>query len=94
MTEEARSGGAAEELLSDSATDLSWFAGRVAIATLVVAGILVAAVLLWEARIVVALLLSAIILAAALRPGVDWLASHRVPPGIAVVIHYSRSSVS
>jgi predicted PurR-regulated permease PerM len=88
VTEEARSGGAAEELLSDSATDLSWFAGRVAIATLVVAGILVAAVLLWEARIVVALMLSAIILAAALRPGVDWLASHRVPPGIAVAIHY------
>jgi predicted PurR-regulated permease PerM len=69
--------------------DLSRFAGRVAIATLVVAGILVSALFLWQARLVVALLLSAVILAAALRPGVEWLATRRVPRGLGVVLHYA-----
>jgi predicted PurR-regulated permease PerM len=67
---------------------LSWFAARVAVATLVVAGIGVSVIVLWEARLVVALLLSAIILAAALRPGVDGLVARRVPRGIAVAVHY------
>ena len=65
------------------------FAGRVAIATLVVVGILVGALFLWEARLVVALLFSAIILAAALRPGVDRLAQYGVPRGVGVVLHYA-----
>ena len=69
--------------------DLSRFAGRVAIATLVVAGILVAVVVVWEARLVVALLFTAIILAAALRPGVEWLAVRRVPRGVGVILHYA-----
>jgi predicted PurR-regulated permease PerM len=68
--------------------DLSRFAGRVAIATLVVTGIVTAAVVVWEARLVVALLLTAIILAAALRPGVDRLAGLGVPRGVGVVLHY------
>jgi predicted PurR-regulated permease PerM len=71
------------------ARDLSWFAGRVAIATLVVAGILVAVVVVWEARLVVALLFTAIILSASLRPGVEWLAERRVPRGVGVVLHYA-----
>ena len=54
--------------------DLSGLAGRVAIATLVVVGILLTAVVVWKARLVVALLFTAVILAAALRPGVEWLA--------------------
>ena len=69
--------------------DLSRFAGLVAIATLVVVGILVATLVLWEARLVVALLFTAIILAAALRPGVEWLSRHRVPRGIGVIAHYA-----
>jgi predicted PurR-regulated permease PerM len=68
---------------------LSRLAGRVAIATLVVVGILVLALVLWEARLVVALLFSAIILAAALRPGVEWLARRGVPRGLGVVLHYA-----
>jgi predicted PurR-regulated permease PerM len=72
-----------------SPQDLSRFAGRVAIATLVVAGILVAAVVVWEARLVVALLFTAIIIAAALRPGVDRLAALGIPRGIGVVLHYA-----
>ena len=70
-------------------SELPRFAGRVAIATLVVAGILVAALVVWEARLVVALLFSAIILAAALRPGVERLAELGVPRGMGVVLHYA-----
>ena len=73
--------------------DLPRFAGRVAVATLVVTGILTAAVVVWEARLVVALLLSAIILAAALRPSVERLAGSLgrkgVPRGVGVVAHYA-----
>ena len=68
---------------------LTRFAGRVAIATLVVAGIVVAAVVAWEARLVVALLFTAIILAAALRPGVDLLAGRGIPRGVGVLLHYA-----
>jgi predicted PurR-regulated permease PerM len=69
--------------------DLSRVAARVAVGTLVDVGIVLAAVLVWEARLVVALLFSAIILAATLRPGVDWLASRGIRPGIGVVLHYA-----
>src|SRR5262245_26284095 len=41
--------------------DLSRLAGRVAIATLVVVGILVTTLVVWEARLVVALLFTAVI---------------------------------
>lgn len=68
---------------------LSAFAGRVAIATVIVIGILVLAITLWSARLVLALLFTAVIIASAIRPGVDWLARHRVPRGIAVVLHYA-----
>ena len=44
--------------------------------------------------LVVALLFSAIILAAALRPGVDRLAERGFPRGIGVVLHYAVSSRS
>ena len=70
-------------------SDLSRVAARVAVGTLVVVGIVLAAALVWEARLVVALLFTAIILAATLRPGVDWLASRGVRPGIGVVLHYA-----
>lgn len=72
-----------------SRDDLSRWAGRVAIATLVVVGILVAALVVWQARIVVALLFTAIILAAALRPGVESLARRGIPRGLGVILHYA-----
>jgi predicted PurR-regulated permease PerM len=65
------------------------FAGRVAIATLVVLGILVGLLFLWQARLVVALLLLAVIIASALRPGVDWLARRGIRRGAGVVLHYA-----
>ncbi|HET8951779.1 MAG TPA: hypothetical protein VFN44_14765, partial [Solirubrobacteraceae bacterium] len=69
--------------------DLARIAGRVAIGTLVVVGILVTVVVLWQARLVVALLFTAIILAAALRPGVESLARRGVPRGLGVILHYA-----
>jgi predicted PurR-regulated permease PerM len=63
-------------------------AKRVAIATLVAGGILVGGLALWKLRLVVGLLFSAMIIAAALRPSIDWLARHRVPPLLGLALHY------
>ena len=63
-------------------------AKRVAIATLVAGGIVVAALALWKLRLVVALLFAAMIIAAAIRPGIDWLARRRVPRPLGLALHY------
>src|SRR3954467_8929910 len=63
-------------------------ARRTAIATLVAGGIVVAALVLWKLRLVVALLFFAVIIAAAMRPSIDWLARHRVPRAAGLAIHY------
>lgn len=90
MTVEARDVGIDLVPVEDEpGDDLSRLAGRVAVGTLVVVGIVVAAVLVWEARLVVALLFSAIILAATIRPGVDWLEHRGIRPGIGVLLHYA-----
>lgn len=63
-------------------------ARRAAIATLVVVGIVVAALALWKLRALIALLLLAFIIAAAMRPGVEALNRRHVPRGIGVLLHY------
>lgn len=63
-------------------------ARRAAIATLVAGGIVVAALALWKIRVVIAMLFFAAIIAAAIRPGVDWLARHHVPRGFGLAFHY------
>ena len=63
-------------------------ARRAAIATLVAGSIVVVGLALWKLRLVVGLLFSAMIIAAALRPGIDWLARHRVPPAAGLALHY------
>jgi len=63
-------------------------ARRTAIATLVALSIIVAALALWKIKIVIASLFLAFTLAAAMRPGVDWLARRRVPRGVGVLLHY------
>ncbi|HEY6963462.1 MAG TPA: AI-2E family transporter [Gaiellaceae bacterium] len=63
-------------------------AKRVAVATLVAGGIVVVALALWKLRLVVGLLFSAMIIAAAIRPSIDWLARHRVPRAAALALHY------
>jgi predicted PurR-regulated permease PerM len=63
-------------------------ARRAAIATLVAGGIVVAALALWKVRLVLAMLFFAAIIAAAIRPGVDWLARRHVPRGAGLALHY------
>ncbi|HET7128360.1 MAG TPA: AI-2E family transporter [Gaiellaceae bacterium] len=63
-------------------------AKRTAVMTLVIVGIVVASLALWKLRLVVGLLFSAMIIAAALRPSIEWLARHRVPMPLGLALHY------
>jgi predicted PurR-regulated permease PerM len=63
-------------------------AKRTAVMTLIVVAIVVATLALWKLRLVVGLLFSAMIIAAALRPSIDWLARRRVPKPLGLAIHY------
>ena len=46
------------------------------------------AVGVWQVRSVIILLLLAVTLAAAIRPGVEWLGRHRVPQSLAILLHF------
>ena len=63
-------------------------AKRAAIVTLVVGGILVLALAVWQLKLLAALLFFAFILAAAMRPTIERLASAGVPRGIGIALHY------
>src|SRR5690349_9584562 len=63
-------------------------ARRTAVVTLVAGGIVVLALALWKIKLVLALLFFAFIIAAALRPSIEWLARHRVPKGAGLALHY------
>jgi predicted PurR-regulated permease PerM len=63
-------------------------ARRAAISTIVVIAIVATALALWQLRLLIALIFLGFILAAAMRPGVDWLARHRVPRSAGVAVHY------
>lgn len=63
-------------------------ARKAAVATLVVGSIVVLALALWKIRLVLALLFSAFIIAAAIRPSIEWLARHHVPKAVALALHY------
>jgi predicted PurR-regulated permease PerM len=68
---------------------MSTTAKRAAIVTLVVGSIVVLALALWKIKLVIALVFLAFIVAAAMRPGVDWLHLRlRVPRGFGVLIHF------
>src|SRR3954462_7936484 len=58
------------------------------LATVVALCVIVGAIALWKVRMVIALLLVAVILAAAMRPGVEWLHARRVPRAAGVLLHY------
>jgi predicted PurR-regulated permease PerM len=69
--------------------DMGSTAKRAAIATLVALSIVVAALALWKIKVVIALFFLGIIIAAAMRPGVEWLQRRaRIPRGFGVLIHY------
>jgi predicted PurR-regulated permease PerM len=64
-------------------------ARRAAVATLVVISIVVLALALWKLKLLLALIFLAFTLAAAMRPGVEWLYRRaHVPRGLGVLIHY------
>jgi predicted PurR-regulated permease PerM len=64
-------------------------ARRTATATLVALSIVVAALVLWKVRAVIALLFLGFIVAAAMRPSVDWLHEKaRMPRSLGVLVHY------
>src|SRR5437868_12836664 len=68
---------------------MSGTAKRAAVATLVAGGIVVLALALWKVKVVIALFFLGIIVAAAMRPGVDWLHRHaRIPRGLGVLLHF------
>lgn len=58
------------------------------IATLVVVATIGAALAVWELRVLFALLFLGLIIAAAMRPGVEALARRGVPRGVGVLVHY------
>ena len=49
------------------------------VATVVAGGVVVLALALWKLKILLALVFLALIIAAAIRPAVDWLARRRIP---------------
>jgi predicted PurR-regulated permease PerM len=63
-------------------------AKRTALATLIVIALVAASLALWKLKVVIALVFLGFILAAAMRPGIEWLRRHRVPRGIGLGLHY------
>ena len=63
-------------------------ARRAFITTLVALAVIVGALALWKVKVVLALVFLGLILAAAMRPGVDWLAERKVPRPLGVALHY------
>jgi predicted PurR-regulated permease PerM len=63
-------------------------ARRALVSTLVVVAVIACALALWKLKVLVALLFAAITIAAAMRPGVEWLHRHHIPRPLGVAIHY------
>lgn len=68
---------------------MSGTARRAAVATLVAGGIVILALALWKIRLLIALLFLGIIIAAAMRPGIEALQRRRVPRGVGIALHYA-----
>jgi predicted PurR-regulated permease PerM len=64
-------------------------AKRAAVATLVVIAIVAAALALWKLKVVLALIFLGMTIAAAMRPGIEWLKHRRVPRGVGLLVHYA-----
>jgi predicted PurR-regulated permease PerM len=60
----------------------------VLVAALVLLALVVAATVLWKIRLVLFLLLLAIVIAAAMRPGVEALQRRRIPRAAGIALHY------
>jgi predicted PurR-regulated permease PerM len=63
-------------------------ARRALISAIVAVAVIVGALALWKLKLVIALFFLAVIIAAAMRPGVEALRRRGIPRGVGVVIHY------
>ena len=63
-------------------------AKRTALATLVVIGLVAAALALWKLKLVISLVFLGFILAASIRPAIEAMAKRRIPRGIGLALHY------
>jgi predicted PurR-regulated permease PerM len=63
-------------------------ARRAFVTTLVAVAVIVCTLALWKLKIVIALVFLGLIIAAAMRPGVDRLAEKRIPRPVGVLLHY------
>jgi predicted PurR-regulated permease PerM len=63
-------------------------ARKAAIAAAAVVGVVVLALALWKIRVLIALLFLGLVISAAMRPGVEWLHTRRIPRGVGVTLHY------
>jgi predicted PurR-regulated permease PerM len=59
------------------------------VAALIVVAVVVFALALWKLRIVIASVFLAFIIAAAMRPSVEWLRRYGVPRGLGIIAHYA-----
>jgi predicted PurR-regulated permease PerM len=63
-------------------------ARKAAIATLVVIGVVAVALAVWKLRVLLSLFFLGLVIAAAMRPGIDSLKRRGVPRGLGLGIHY------
>src|SRR4051794_29887832 len=63
-------------------------AKRAFVAAVVVVAVVVTALALWKLKLLISLLFLGIVISAAMRPGVEWLAARRVPRGAGIALHY------
>ena len=61
---------------------------RVLVSTLIVVGVVVSVLALWKLRLLIALLFLAFIVAAAMRPSIEWLRARGIPRGVGIGLHY------
>ena len=61
---------------------------RVLVSTLIVVGVVVGVLALWQLRLLIALLFLAFIVAAAMRPSIEWLRARGIPRGFGIGLHY------
>jgi predicted PurR-regulated permease PerM len=64
-------------------------ARKALVASLIVVAVVALALALWKLRVVIALLFLALIISAAMRPSVEWLARRRIPRGVGILAHYA-----
>jgi len=63
-------------------------ARRAFVVSVVAVAVVAGALAVWELRLLIALLLYGLAIAAAMRPGVEWLARRRVPRPLGIAVHY------